>query len=242
MLKPSINIILILVIFIDFSTSQENKRHYSAKTMDRVKKLLTNHPVVDTHNDYPVLIRWEHENNLYQEEFDTDLLKKLPHYWSNHCDLPRMRKGHVGGQFWSAWMDCNSSSSDAVQLFLEQVDIIKQWVDKYPDDLMWADSAKDVEEALETGKIASLIGVEGGQAIGSSLSVLRILYTAGVRYMTLTHSCNTPWADAAETEFPEGHEKKLEPRSNGLSSFGKKVIINLVSRTAVISPVFVGRV
>merc|ERR1711892_1539216 len=137
-------------------------------------------------------------------------------------DLPRMRQGKMGGQFWSAYVSCDSQFKNAIQLFLEQIDIIRQLVAKYPDDLMWATSTSDIESAAEQGKIASMIGVESGHAIGSSLSILRTLYTMGVRYMTLTHGCNTPWADAAQVEsgyFPA--------RNNGTSDFGRKVVLEM---------------
>ena len=101
---------------------------------------------------------------------------------------------------------------------MEQVDIIKQMVAKYPEDLMWATSASDIETAISQGKIASMIGVESGHAIGSSLAILRSLYELGVRYMTLTHGCNTPWADAAQVE-----SDSFPPRSDGISEFGIKV-------------------
>ena len=109
-----------------------------------------------------------------------------------------VRKGQMGGQFWSAFISCKAQFHDAVQLFLEQIDVIRQMVAKYPDDLMWAVSSDDIKAAISSGKIASLIGVESGHAIGSSLAMLRTLYEMGARYMTLTHGCNTPWADAAQ--------------------------------------------
>lgn len=125
----------------------------------------------------------------------------------------------MGGQFWSAYVGCKSQFKDAVQLFIEQIDLIKQIVDRYPDDLMWADSADGIEEAMAAGKIASLIGVESGHAIGSSLPMLRSLYALGARYMTLTHGCNTPWADAAQTE--DGY---FPTRVDGLSEFGALIV------------------
>jgi len=125
----------------------------------------------------------------------------------------------MGGQFWSAYVDCDSQFKDATQKFLEQIDIIKQLVERYPQDLMWAESADDIEVAIANGKIASLIGVESGHAIGSSLPLLRSLYFLGARYMTLTHGCNTPWADASQVE-----EGSLSPRVEGLSQFGVLVV------------------
>ena len=126
----------------------------------------------------------------------------------------------MGGQFWSAFISCKAQFHDAVQLFLEQIDVIRQMVAKYPDDLMWAVSSDDIQAAISSGKIASLIGVESGHAIGSSLAMLRTLYEMGARYMTLTHGCNTPWADAAQVESGD-----FPVRANGISEFGGKVIV-----------------
>jgi len=125
----------------------------------------------------------------------------------------------MGGQFWSAFIGCSAQFHDAVQLFLEQIDVIRQFVSRYPDDLHWATSVADIEEARAEGKIASLIGVESGHAIGSSLPLVRTLYRMGARYMTLTHGCNTPWADAAQVEVGD-----FPPRVGGLSEFGEKVV------------------
>ena len=191
--------------------------------MERVMRVLGEHPVIDGHNDFPMAIRSLFQNDIGKVNFDHDLTQEEPwaSYWSNHCDLPRMRQGGMGGQFWSAYISCNAQFSDAVQLFMEQVDIIKQLVAKYPADLAWAVSTADIEAAMGAGKVASMIGVESGHALGSSLAILRTLYKLGVRYMTLTHGCNTPWADAAQVEsgyFP--------PRSNGISEFGEKVNLN----------------
>lgn len=128
----------------------------------------------------------------------------------------------MGGQFWSAFISCRSQFKDSVQLFLEQIDIIRQFVARYPDDLHWATSVADIEEAWAQGKIASMIGVESGHAIGSSLPLLRTLYAMGARYMTLTHGCNTPWADAAQVESGQ-----FPARVDGISEFGAKVVLEM---------------
>jgi len=190
-------------------------------TWQRVQRVLTDNPVIDGHNDFPMGVRLLLNNDVSRLNFDHDLTQEEPwaSFFANHADIPRMRKGKMGGQFWSAFVGCSTQYIDAPQKFLEQIDVIKQIIDKYPEDLMWADSGADIELAISKGKIASLIGVESGHAIGSSLPMLRTLYSMGARYMTLTHVCNTPWADAAQVEdgwFP--------PRVDGLSEFGAAVV------------------
>merc|ERR1711936_87124 len=197
----------------------------AAETWERVYRVLGQHPVVDGHNDFPMGVRSLLKNDVWDSlHFDHDLTQEEPwaSYWANHCDLPRMRKGQMGGQFWSAFIGCSAQFHDAVQLFLEQIDVIRQMVAKYPEDLMWAVSSDDIQTAIGSGKIASLIGVESGHAIGSSLALLRTLYSMGARYMTLTHGCNTPWADAAQVE--QGY---FPPRVNGISQFGEKIVLEM---------------
>ena len=96
-------------------------------------------------------------------------------------------------QFWSAFMGCSTQGIDATRTFIDQIDVIKLLVKKYPDVFLFATSSSDIASALKFNRIASLVGVEGGHAIDSSLGTLRQLYDLGARYMTLTHSCNTPW-------------------------------------------------
>ncbi|KAJ9575497.1 hypothetical protein L9F63_007632, partial [Diploptera punctata] len=173
------------------------------------------------HNDLPWNIRKFVHNQLREFNFNADLRSVVP--WSksawSHTDLLRLRRGMVGGQFWAAYVPCESQHLNAVQLTLEQIDLIKRLIDKYAQHLQFASSAKEIMEAHEQNRIASLIGVEGGHSIGNSLAVLRILYDLGVRYMTLTHTCNTPWADSSSVE----HRGKY-PEHGGLTEFGKAVV------------------
>jgi len=199
---------------------------------ERVKRILSTMPLIDGHNDLPNSIRYRTKNNLSMARIDEDLTKVEPlasdaysMFASNaysQTDLGRLKTGMVGGQFWAAYMDCDTQYKDAVQTFLEQVDLIHLLVREYPDYLQWADSADGIEEAFLAGKIASLVGVESGHAIGSSLAILRTLYKVGARYLTLTHNCNTPWADSSKAEKGE-----IPVDNEGLSEFGEKVVLEM---------------
>jgi membrane dipeptidase len=129
-------------------------------------------------------------------------------------DIQRLRRGGVGGQFWSVFIPVEMQGPLAVQTTLEQIDIVRQMAERYPNDFEMAYSAADVRRIHKAGKIASLIGIEGGHQINHSLPVLREMYVAGARYMTLTHSSNTEWADSA-TDGPAHH---------GLTAFGREVV------------------
>jgi len=174
-------------------------------------------PVWDGHNDVPYQLRERFHNQLEHFDFD-DTTAVPPGIFSTttsmHTDLPRLRKGHVGAQFWSVFVPASLAEPDAVQQTIEQIDITKRLVAAYPDDLALALTSADVERAMKQGKIASLMGMEGGHSIGSSLGVLRQMYELGARYMTLTHSKNVPWGDSAT----DG------PAHDGLTDFGKDVV------------------
>ncbi|XP_069165215.1 dipeptidase 1 [Procambarus clarkii] len=178
---------------------------------------------IDSHNDLPWNIRKFMHNKLHSFNFTAHLQTLRP--WSrsswSHTDLPRLRQGMVGAQFWASYVPCEAQRLNAVQLTIEQIDLIKRLIDQYPDDLRLATSADELEKAFKEGRIASLIGVEGGHAIQSSLGVLRALRDLGVRYLTLTHTCSTPWAECARA-----HETDLEDPDSprGLTHFGKTVV------------------
>jgi membrane dipeptidase len=151
-------------------------------------------PLIDTHNDLPYNL-YNVENNVLKDfEFDSNL--KLNPRWqidTSFTDLPRMREGKMGGQFWVAYVSCTRNFKDAVERTLEQIDVIKRLVKKYPNDLMFATEADHILEAHSQGKIASLIEIEGGHSIDSRMATLRLFYELGVRCMTITHNCNLPW-------------------------------------------------
>ncbi|XP_017968835.1 dipeptidase 1 [Drosophila navojoa] len=189
--------------------------------LQRVRNVLKEVPLIDGHNDLPWNIRKFLKNQLKDFHFGSDLREMAP--WSSsawsHTDLRRLKEGMVSAQFWSAYAPCSSQHLDAVQLTLEQIDLIRRLVHLYPHHMALVTSAAGIEQTHRTGKIASLIGVEGGHAIGTSLSVLRMFYQLGARYLTLTHTCNTPWADCCKVDEPGKY-----PHIGGLSSFGKLVV------------------
>ncbi|EDW66930.1 dipeptidase 1 [Drosophila virilis] len=189
--------------------------------MQRVRNVLKEVPLIDGHNDLPWNIRKFLKNQLKDFHFGSDLRELAP--WSSsawsHTDLRRLKEGMVSAQFWSAYAPCSSQHLDAVQLTLEQIDLIRRLVLLYPHHMALVTSAAGIEQTHRTGKIASLIGVEGGHAIGTSLSVLRMFYQLGARYLTLTHTCNTPWADCCKVDEPGKY-----PHIGGLSQFGKLVV------------------
>jgi membrane dipeptidase len=174
--------------------------------MDAVAELLSRHPVIDGHND----LLWE-ARLRYGYDFDRlDIAGSTP----NHTDLPRLAAGGVGGQFWSVYVPSSLPGGHAVAATLEQIDAAYALIERYADRLAFAGTADEVEVAWASGRIASLLGAEGGHSIDCSLGTLRMLHTLGVRYLTLTHNDNTPWADSATDE----------PVVGGLTTFGVEVV------------------
>lgn len=173
-------------------------------------------PVFDGHNDTPGQLRSRLNNQINDFDFtDTLTAAEAPgERGPMHTDLNRLRVGKVGGQFWSVYVPHNTDEAAAVQQTIEQIDVTKRLIARYPDALRYAETAEEVEAAMAEGRIASLLGMEGGYSIGSHLGVLRQFYAMGARYMTLTHNFNIPWADAA-TDVP---------KHNGLTDFGKDVV------------------
>ncbi len=170
-------------------------------------------PVFDGHNDVPWELRGQVGNVINDFDF-RDTTKPKPDGTVMHTDIQRLRKGHVGAQFWSVYVPSNSNEAQAVQQTLEQIDVAKRLVARYPNDLSLAANSAELQSQMKAGKIAGMLGMEGGQSIGSSLAVLRDMYALGVRYMTLTHSKTTPWADSATDA----------PQHDGLTDFGRQVV------------------
>ncbi|MFI9767250.1 dipeptidase [Streptomyces sp. NPDC052415] len=170
------------------------------------RELLREFPVVDGHNDLPWALREQVRYDLDARDIAADQSGRL------HTDLGRLRAGGVGAQYWSVYV--RSDLPDPVTATLEQIDCVRRLIDRYPSDLRAALTAADLDAARREGRIASLMGAEGGHSIANSLGTLRGLYALGVRYLTLTHNDNVDWADSATDE----------PGVGGLSAFGREVV------------------
>lgn len=171
-------------------------------------------PVWDGHNDVPIQLRSRLSNVINQFDFGDTLDTATDARNAMHSDLNRMRQGKVGAQWWSVYVSASLPEAEAVQATVEQIDVTKRLIARYPQDLQLALTADDVEKAMAAGRIASLLGMEGGHSIGSSLAVLRQMYDMGARYMTLTHGKTLSWADSATDA----------PQHDGLNTFGKDVV------------------
>ena len=187
---------------------------YSDKALNkRIASILKKTPLIDGHNDLPMQYTMRVQGNLDQMPFTSDLsaIKK-----PTQTDHPRMLKGMMGGQFWSVYIPIAAfpGASGDVARVLTQIDVVHRMITTYPDQLELALTADEVIDAHRRGKIASMMGIEGGHAIENSLANLRMLYKAGARYMTLTHSKGLRWADSATDA----------ERVGGLSPFGKEVV------------------
>ncbi len=183
----------------------------SSDTAARVARVLAAVPLIDGHNDLPENYRERVADHLAQIDIAGDT-GKLEQPLST--DIPRLRKGGVGGQFWSVYVPTTLKGADPVVAVLEQIDLVHRMIARYPETFAFAGTADDVERIHAGGKIASLIGMEGGHSIDDSLGVLRQAYACGARYMTLTHWNNTDWADAATDK----------PAHGGLTPFGREVV------------------
>ena len=178
----------------------------------RARDMLGRFPLIDGHNDLPWALRErarQNGANPSQVVFDLDApAERL------HTDLPRLAAGGIGAQFWSVYVPASLAGDGAVTAVLEQIDLARRMIACYPGSFGFALTADDVEQVFASGRVASLLGAEGGHAIAGSLGVLRMLYALGVRYLTLTHNANVGWADSATDE----------PQAGGLTGFGRDVV------------------
>jgi|HubBroStandDraft_5_1064220.scaffolds.fasta_scaffold03766_3 membrane dipeptidase len=171
------------------------------------RSLLDRYPLIDGHND----LAWALRQAGSLDPAATDIAAAVGF---THTDLPRLAAGGVGAQFWSVYVPAELQGEAAVSTTLEQIDLVRQLIARYPAALELALTADDVERITAAGRLASLLGAEGGHSIACSLGTLRALYLLGVRYMTLTHNLNLPWADSATDA----------PAAGGLTAFGREVV------------------
>ncbi len=176
----------------------------------RVMQILKRTPLVDGHNDLP----WALRQGFGNDPYGVDLNANLSTSTRLHTDIPRLRAGGVGGQFWSVYVPASMAPVDAAKATFEQIDTVKRIVAAHPETFELATTADDLVRIHRAGKIASLIGMEGGYSIDDSLGLLREFYDSGARYMTLTHSKSTTWADSGTDA----------PKWNGLNAFGEEVV------------------
>ena len=180
----------------------------------RIERVLAATPLIDGHNDLPEQLHEKFATTLWTIDLTGTPGSPVT---TLQTDITRLRQGHVGGQFWSVWISPTVTGPEAVRATLEQIDIARGFAERYPQTFAMAGSAADIERIHKGGRIASLLGVEGGHQIGSSIAVLRQYYGLGVRYMTLTHTRNNDLADAATDN----------PLAKGLTPFGRAVIAEM---------------
>ena len=195
------------------STSLPAQQPIDAKVQARIDRVLKTTPLIDGHNDIAEQLQEKHGFSIANLASGTDK-------WPNDplmTDMARLHAGRVGGQFWSVYIDGNYTGDEAIRRTLDQIDIVDRMIAAYPNDLERALTANDVVRIHKQGKVASMIGIEGGRQIGGDLAALRQFYRLGARYMTLTHNQTTEWADSATDE----------PKYDGLSPFGLKVVAEM---------------
>jgi membrane dipeptidase len=205
---------LAAVAVVSVLASAAHAQPVDPKIAARVEKVLKATPLVDGHNDLAEQVRGRFAGRLDRVDLRADTSKILADGVPMMTDIPRLRAGRVGGQFWSVFIPSSFDGPIAIQATLEQMDIVKGLAARYPDVFEMAYTADDVVRIHKAGKVASMIGIEGGHQINDSLPALRQMYAAGARYMTLSHALNNRWADSATAN----------PVHNGLTPFGKAVV------------------
>jgi membrane dipeptidase len=182
-----------------------------AQTDARIDRILKEVPLIDGHNDLP----WEYHERVKNHLAEIDIAQDQSKLTKPlHTDIPRLRQGRLGAQFWSVYVPVELKGNDAVVATMQQIDVVHRLAAIYPDTFVLASTADDIVRIHKSGRIASLIGMEGGHSIANSLAALRLFYDLGARYMTITHTSSTDWADS----------ESGAPKHNGLTPFGKTVI------------------
>ncbi|MCF2515257.1 dipeptidase [Sphingomonas sp. G124] len=203
----------VLLAALLFSTSAMAQQSIDPKVQVRIDRILKQTPLIDGHNDIAEQLQENHGYSVANLASGTDK-------WPDHplmTDMARLHAGRVGGQFWSVYIDGTYTGDEAIRRTIEQIDIVDRMIAAYPSDLERALTADDIVRIHKKGKVASLIGIEGGRQIGGSFAALRQFYRLGARYMTLTHNQTTEWADSATDEA----------KYDGLSPFGLKVVAEM---------------
>ena len=195
------------------STSLPAQQPIDAKVQARIDQILKKTPLIDGHNDIAEQLQENHGFSIANLASGTDKWPTDPLM----TDMSRLHAGRVGGQFWSVYIDGTFTGDEAIRRTIDQIDIVDRMIAAYPNDLERALTADDVVRIHKRGKVASMIGIEGGRQIGGDLAALRQFYRLGARYMTLTHNQTTEWADSATDEA----------KYDGLSPFGLKVVAEM---------------
>lgn len=207
-----------MIVALSHAVAAETERNRSGDAASRItqaEEILERVPLFDGHNDLP----WQYRGRVHYRfsELDVRDTTKQPAGSTDapmHTDITRLREGKVGAQWWSVYTAANTSEPEAVLATMEQIDFVHGMIARFPETFALALTADDVEEAFADGKIASMMGMEGGHAIANSLGALRMFHRLGARYMTLTHSRTLDWADAAGDD----------PQHDGLTDFGEEVV------------------
>jgi membrane dipeptidase len=200
-------IIGVVVAYIVFDTSMMT-------TLERAINIQKTHPLFDGHNDVPIQIRSKYSNEMSKVNLRQNLVPQ-----GFQTDIPRLRSGYVGGQFWSVFVGCKSQYKDAVRQTLEQIDVVYRMAQSYSDVFQMAYSSQEVKGIFSSGKIVSFMGMEGGHHIDSSIASLRMFHRLGVRYMSINHNCHTPWSESCCDVTPISFV--------GLTDFGRSVVLEM---------------
>ena len=210
LLKSYKTIVSALLLALLLGSATLNAQNDRSAYLEQAIEILESVPLFDGHNDVP----WQYRNRVDYKFSELDFYDTSHLSRPMHTDIPRLREGRVGAQWWSVYVSANIPENEAVKQTMEQIDFVHRMIEKYPDHFELALTADDVERIFEDGKIASLIGMEGGHSIANSLAVLRMFYDLGARYMTITHNRTLDWVDAAGDN----------PQHDGLTEFGEEVI------------------
>ena len=203
--------LLLATLTVSACASENNNAGGQSPALQQAIELLESSPLIDGHNDLPWQYRDRVDNRLEAIDITRDTREVEPR--PLHTDIPRLREGRVGGQFWSVYVPGDIRGADAVMAQLEQIDLARRMIMRH-EDFRLATTASEVEAAFNDGKIASLLGMEGGHVLNNSLATLRLYHELGARYLTLTHNQTNDWADSATDT----------PRHDGLSDFGREVV------------------